>query len=92
MTYDYVLNQVKNSPASFLDKISEYINFLNFSESKKTERDEKKISELYPEELSEKEKALRDSAGILSMYANPKLWKKEETAWADAMVEKYDLH
>jgi len=78
MTYDYVLNQVKNSPVSFLDKISDYINFLNFSESKKTERDEEKISALYPEELSEKEISLRNSAGILSEYANPKLWEKKE--------------
>lgn len=92
MTYESVINQVKNSPASFLDKISEYINFLNFTELKNSERNNQKILELYPKELSEKEISVRDSAGILSQFANPKLWEKEKSAWAEAMVEKYDLH
>ena len=92
MTYDFVINQVKNSPESFLDKISDYINFLNFSESKNSQRNEEKIAALYPSEKSSKEIILEQSEGILSEYANPKLWEKEKSAWAEAVVEKYDLH
>lgn len=29
--------------------------------------------------------------GCLSEYANPKLWEKEEDAWAGAVAEKYAL-
>jgi hypothetical protein len=44
----------------------------------------------YKKETSqEREVPVESLKGCLNAYANPALWEKEESAWADNVIEKY---
>ena len=44
------------------------------------------LDEFVEETPNKKEKSAR---GLLSEYANPKLWEEEKTAWEKAVTEKH---
>ena len=41
---------------------------------------------------SEVSKDIKNLSGSLSEYSNPAMWERENTAWEDVAVEKYEAH
>ena len=47
------------------------------------------ILDEFTEESSSKIRTTESARGSLAKYANPSLWRKEETAWEEEAGEKY---
>lgn len=76
MLYDVLKSKIKSLPDSAIAEVLDYVDVL---------------SKKYAAKSAKKTGESSGAFGCLSSYANPSLWKKEQSAWADVVAEKHAL-
>ena len=57
--------------------------------AKKNQRVIITVLDEFIEEVTKKKRSTESARGSLAQYANPSLWKNEETAWEEEIGERY---